>query len=198
MEWYEQEVRGIERRLRRDPPPPGSSAFYGGSSIRLWGTLREDFPAARPINLGFGGATLEACAHFFDRLVTPVRPGALILYAGDNDLGDGRSPTDVLDAFRGLAGSAEKLPGPVEKAFLAIKPSPARRSLQGAIREANRLVRDDLEARPSWSYLDIHTPMLDDSGEAKPELYVEDGLHLSAEGYRLWAELLRNWGPLAT
>ena len=62
MLWYELEVRGIERRLRKAPPAAGSTAFYGGSSIRLWETLREDFPAARPINLGFGGATLEACA----------------------------------------------------------------------------------------------------------------------------------------
>ena len=135
--------------------------------------------------------------HFFDRLVTPIRPATLVLYAGDNDLGDGRSPQDVLDAFRRLADSAERLPGEVPKAFLAIKPSPARRYLLDAIREANGMVRDDLEVMPSWSYIDMHSPMLDAVGEPRTELYVEDGLHLSTEGYRLWADLLRGWGPLA-
>ncbi len=53
-----------------------------------------------PINLGFGGSTLAACAWFFDPIVAPVsHPQTLILYAGDNDLGDGRHPEEVLFFF---------------------------------------------------------------------------------------------------
>ena len=81
MQWYEGEVRVLERacagRFSGDRPP----AFYGSSSIRLWDTLAEDFDP-RVLNLGFGGSTLEACDYFFARLVPPVKPRSLLLYAG--------------------------------------------------------------------------------------------------------------------
>ena len=32
--------------------------------------------------------------------------------------------------------------------------------------------------------------MIDGDGRPRPELYVEDGLHLSPTGYRLWTEIL--------
>src|SRR5215470_9581276 len=102
MEWYEQEVRELEQavavRVNGDRPP----VFYGSSSIRLWTTLAEDFDP-RVLNLGFGGSTLEACLYFFARLVPPTHPRSLLLYAGDNDLGDGRSPDDVFATFRRFA-----------------------------------------------------------------------------------------------
>src|SRR5579863_5577261 len=84
MDWYESEVQALERtslsRVNGNHPP----VFYGSSSIRLWDTLAEDFDP-RVLNLGFGGATLEACDYFFARLVPPVNPRSLLLYAGDND-----------------------------------------------------------------------------------------------------------------
>jgi len=45
MEWYEDEVRWLERTRNLglvDPPPV---AFYGSSSIRLWETLQTWFKA---------------------------------------------------------------------------------------------------------------------------------------------------------
>ena len=35
------------------------------------------------VSTTFDGSTLAACVHYFDRLVTPVRPRSLVLYAGD-------------------------------------------------------------------------------------------------------------------
>src|ERR1700738_2088625 len=83
VQWYESEVQELERaadgRVNGNRPP----VFYGSSSIRLWETLAEDFDP-RVLNLGFGGSTLEACDYFFARLVPPVHPRSLLIYAGDN------------------------------------------------------------------------------------------------------------------
>jgi hypothetical protein len=50
------------------------------------------------LNQAFGGSTLEACDHFFARQVLPVRPRSLLVYAGDNDLGqNSRAPQDLFD-----------------------------------------------------------------------------------------------------
>ena len=94
MQWYESEVEALVRatatRVNGSRPP----VFYGSSSFRLWDKLAEDVDP-HVLNLGFGGSTLEACDYFFPRLVWPVHPCSLLLYAGDNDLGDGRSPEQV-------------------------------------------------------------------------------------------------------
>lgn len=125
MDWYEAEVRNLERasalRLPRGRPP----VFYGSSSIRLWDTLAKDFDP-RVLNLGFGGSTLEAFDYFFQRLITPVNPRSLLLYAGDNDLGDGRDPEQVVSWFRSLADKLERSLGAIPLGFVSVKPSPAR------------------------------------------------------------------------
>jgi lysophospholipase L1-like esterase len=187
--WYEMEVRGMERAFRKFVP--GSSppvVFYGSSSIRLWSTLAEDLGDPRIINLGFGGSTLAACASYFERLVVPRRPGSLVLYAGDNDLGDGRSSEDVVESFRELLGKVNSLLGPIPFAFLSIKPSPARWYLIDEIRSTNATIRQDLQSRPNSTYIDIFDPMLGANGRPRPELFAVDGLHLSEAGYRVWAE----------
>jgi len=189
MQWYESEVRVLERasvsRANGDHPP----VFYGSSSIRLWTTLPEDFDP-RVLNLGFGGSTLEACDYFFARLIPPVHPRSLLVYAGDNDLGDGRSVEGVLGSFRSLADKVTTSLGAIPLGFVSVKPSPARCAIRDRIRRFNHLVRDEIKARPSGYYVDVYSAMLDRSGKSRPELFLEDGLHLNREGYRLWGNLL--------
>jgi predicted GNAT superfamily acetyltransferase len=106
MEWYEPEVRELIERLAARPVAE-PAVFYGSSSLRLWETLAEDLGDARAVNAAFGGSTLEACAYYFGRIVPPLGPASLVVYAGDNDLGDGRSPDDVLASFRRLTASVD-------------------------------------------------------------------------------------------
>lgn len=181
----------LESAARAVPPDAAPVVFYGSSSIRLWDTLAADLPGVPTLNLGFGGSTLAACARYFERLVVRRRPRAVLLYAGDNDLGNGRSPEDVLDAFRDLAAQSERLLGPTPLAFLSIKPSPARWAIDAQIRRANELVRAETEARPACEFLDVYPRMLGPDGMPRRELYADDGLHLSKVGYGLWAAFLR-------
>jgi lysophospholipase L1-like esterase len=187
MQWFEAEVRALERAtaVNGNRPP----VFYGSSSIRLWDTLAQDFDA-RVLNLGFGGSTLEACDYFFPRLVPPVHPRSLLVYAGDNDLGDGQSVDQVLISFRSLADKVKKSLGGIPFGFVSVKPSPARYSILDRIRRLNDLVRRDIESRPSGYYVDVFPAMLDQSGKPRAEFFLEDGLHLSREGYQLWGRLL--------
>jgi lysophospholipase L1-like esterase len=188
VEWYESEVQALVRAnesVNGTRPP----VFYGSSSIRLWDTLAGDF-APHVLNLGFGGATLEACDHFFERLIPPVNPRSLLLYAGDNDLGDGRGVEEVLGWFRSLADKAAASLGAIPFGFVSVKPSPARFPIVDKIRDLNDLVRQEIESRPSGYYVDVFSAMLEPSGKPRAGLFLADGLHLSREGYRLWGRLL--------
>jgi len=187
MQWYEQEVRGMEQARNTAPPRCGAVVFYGSSSIRLWSSLRNDFPGVNPVNAGFGGSTLAACVYFFDRLVLPYRPHSVVLYAGDNDLGDGKRPEDVRDSFRAFLHKMEQL-GPIPLGVISIKPSPARWNLRNSIDRTNAMIRQEMAARPSSYYIDIVPAMLTPQGGPRTDLYQPDGLHLNPEGYRIWAD----------
>jgi len=189
MYWYEEDVRALERDRIRPAIGTAPPAFYGSSSIRLWDSLAEDVGPGI-VNLGFGGSTLEACDYFFQRIVPPVRPPSLLLYAGDNDLGDGRSPDQVFGWFRSLSDKVEAALGGIPLGFLSIKPSPARRSILDRIMHTNSLVRAYTGTRPSLYYVDIVPAMLDAAGNPDPALFAADGLHLSREGYRVWGRAL--------
>jgi len=189
MLWYESEVAALERAtagVNGGRPP----VFYGSSSIRFWETLAEDFDPA-VLNLGFGGSTLEACDYFFMRLVPPVHPRSLLLYAGDNDLGDGQTVEKVFAVFRALSTKVEDSLGLLPFGFISVKPSPARYAILDRIRRLNDLVRADIEARPSGFYVDVYSAMLDESGKPRHEFFLADGLHLNRAGYRLWGSLLQ-------
>ena len=176
-----------------------STLFYGSSSIRLWRTLQEDFSEYRPVNLGFGGSTLAACVWFFDRIVAPFSPDSLVLYAGDNDLGDGRHPEEVFIFFQQFAARAgrrfgERLPC----YFVSLKPSPSRRELAGRFEHANRLIETEILRRHrNWGFINTHDQMLDIYGRARGAYFEADGLHMNARGYALWTRIIRAGVPPA-
>lgn len=190
MDWYETEVQQLVLRLREHVATPSPVVFYGSSSIRLWDSLQADFSDAHVVNCGFGGSTMEACAWFFARVVRPLAPAALVLYAGDNDLGDGRRPEFVLEQLGFLLSQLDASVGPIPLAVLAIKPSPTRWSLRGAIEQTNAALSLRARDRPRTRYVDVYTPMLE-RGEPRSELFLDDGLHLSQRGYALWREVLQ-------
>lgn len=191
MDWYEAEVAGLEREAARRILPECPAVFYGSSSIRMWDTLSQDLASDRVLNRGFGGSTLAACVHFFERVVLPVRPGSLVLYAGDNDLGDGRSVDDVVATFGQCLYKLDLYLGPAPFGFLGIKPSPARWHLLDRIHRVNSSVAGMIRARRSPSlFIDTVNPMLSPDGHPDGNLFLDDGLHLSRRGYNLWTQLI--------
>ena len=189
-EWFSQEVAGLIQRRDAAPLPAGVVVFYGSSSMRLWESLADDFAGTPTINLGFGGSTLGACIYYFDALIPPCHPSALLCYAGENDIGDGRAPDAIVHDFRLLHAQVAGLPGEVPFGFLSIKPSPGRWKFIDRIREANRRIAEQIAQRPQSHFIDVFTPMLDDNGQPRRELWTEDGIHMTRDGYRVWWQAL--------
>ena len=57
--------------------------------------------------------------------------------------------------------------------------------------EETTLIQAQCKGDDGLIYLDVSKSMLDDDGMPKKELFVNDGLHLTDEGYKLWASLLK-------
>jgi len=187
---WEAEIQAFEAEAEADLPPDGAVLFVGSSSIRMWTTLADDFPSVPVINRGFGGSEIADAIRFTHRIVLPYEPRMVLLYAGDNDIANGKSASEVLaDVQRFVDLVHESLPE-TRIAFIAIKPSIARWKLVDEMEKANNLVREYAAANDRVEYIDIFTPMLGEDGWPRQELFMEDGLHLNDEGYALWKDIV--------
>jgi lysophospholipase L1-like esterase len=168
------------------PPPAHPVVFTGSSSVRLWTTLAEDFPGVPALNRGFGGSHVRDAVWHADEVAVRYQPRRILIYAGDNDVFDGRTPQQVLSDFQAFVARVHRDLPRTPIAFIAIKPSPSRAHLLAVQREANALVKAYAEREPLVDYIDVFTPMLDADGQPRAELFVEDRLHLNRDGYALW------------
>jgi len=184
------------RRARRDscptpPPPRNASLFAGSSSFRLWTSLPEAFPERQVINRGFGGSQMSDLLVFVDRIVLPYEPAELFVYEGDNDLPAGKSPETILQHFQAFVELVRSRLPETDIYFVAIKPSPSRVEWLAHAAAANGLIATYCAAIERVDFIDIFAPMLDANGQPRGELFVEDRLHMNAEGYAIWSEVIR-------
>lgn len=190
---YEAEIAALEAKYA--DKPAGNIVFYGSSSLRLWPRLTRDFPNVGIENWGFGGSTLEQCAHFFERALVPRKPRGLVFYGGDNDLFLGASPEAVWNSLRALLDSRDARLGSIPFAFLSVKPSPARLELLPRIIESNEWCRREIAGRENAIWVEVFAPMLDSNALPRRELFAADALHLSLAGYDLWRAILEREVP---
>ena len=191
MFWYEDEIKRLEKRRKGLTSQP-ETLFYGSSSIRLWSSLDKDFAEYSPINLGFGGSTLAACTWFFNRVMVDYSPARIILYAGDNDLGDGRHPEEVFLFFQQFAVRVSDRFGSLPCYFISLKPSVARAQLLKQFYFTNQLIAGEIKKLANWHWIDVYNAMLTADGKPDPSYFLEDGLHLNPTGYELWAKIIKS------
>lgn len=191
--WYEREIRAFEAADKASMPAPGQVLFIGSSSIRMWETLAEDMKPAPVLNRGFGGSKTGEVLAVFDRIVLPYKPSVIVYYGGDNDLGTDN--TDAKAAAEGFIAFDQRVREALPETsvfFIAIKPSVQRWKNWDAMKQANELVQNYCEKSPGANYLDVATPSLTAEGKPDPTTFLEDGLHLNAAGYRIWARVVRD------
>ena len=188
---WDQSIAAFDAADRGHTPPPGGIVFVGSSSIRLWNHLEDDFRAPPVvINRGFGGSKMSDCTRYLSRLVIPYKPRLVLVYAGDNDLAEGKSPQEIFQSFvKFVEGVHRELPATLI-AYISVKPSPARAMLIPKARETNRLILQYINAGQNLDFIDVFTPMLDADGRPRAELFRADALHLNNTGYALWKSII--------
>ena len=163
--------------------------FVGSSSIRLW-KLPNLIAGLPTLNRGFGGSHLADTLHYLRPLVLRHEPRAVVIYAGDNDIANGVTPVEIADAFRRLVKRIHSSYPQSVILYISIKPSLKRWEMREKQREANNLVAAHCAVDARIAFLDISEPMLGADGKPRPELFVDDGLHLSEAGYAIWLGLV--------
>jgi len=192
---WEKDVAAFEAADRTSPPPKDGILFVGSSTIVRWKTLQQDFAGQPVINRGFGGNTIADSTHFADRMIVPYRPRMIFLRAGGNDIHNGKTPEQVFQDFKDFVATVHaKLPK-TEILFISLAPSIARWDERDASKKLNALVAAHVKTDRRLKYIETYDTTLDAKGQPRPELFVEDKLHFSPEGYKLLIEKVRPFVP---
>lgn len=183
---FADEIRDFQTLDSLNFPGTGKIVFTGSSSFRMWEDMQRDFPDHPLINRGFGGSTLPDLLTYKEILIKPYKPRQVVIYCGENDVASGATPQQVLEDFTKLFRYIREEVPSASIVYVSMKPSPSRSQLIGNIRQGNELIRDFLQKKPNTRFVDVFTPMLDAKGNIRPELFLEDQLHMNRDGYAIW------------
>jgi hypothetical protein len=199
---WEHDIQAFEAADHTHPPPMNAVLFTGASNIRLWKNVGEAFPGHEIFNRGFGGAEMSDLVEFAGRIVIPYHPKIVIIYAGDNDLADHKTPEQITAAFQAFAQKVHAALPDTVIGCIAVKPSPSRAKLIAQVKQTDTLLESFCRTTANTIYIDDLTPMLNPTGGPRPELFGKDGLHLNEQGRAIWISLIQpildHYDPLKT
>jgi lysophospholipase L1-like esterase len=189
---WEPAIKKFEDADKLSPPPQNAIVFIGASSIVRW-NLKESFPelGAQAINRGFGGSLAADSTRYADRIVIPYKPRMVVFYAGDNDVEANHTPQQIAGDFTAFERKVHAALPQTQIVFISIKPSIRRFPWIEQIKGANALVKQYCATHPHLTFVDIVPQMLGPDGKPRKELLVEDGLHMTAAGYKIWNDAVR-------
>src|SRR5438067_7294852 len=190
-QFWQFQIRAYEKADQASSPKPGVIVFTGSSSIRYWKTLSDDMQPLNVINRGFGGSQIAHVTYYARRIVTPYRPRAVVLYAGDNDLSfpPWKSPETVLNDFKQFVGTVHGDLPETWIYYISMKPAPWGN--WQLMDQTNRMIAAYISTQPRVQFIDVSSAMLDSQGKLRRELYGWDPMHMNASGYALWTSIVK-------
>jgi lysophospholipase L1-like esterase len=162
------------------------SLIFLGDSLTEWFDWQARFPSYRAINLGIAGETVEGLLGRLDRVRSRISDGdAVFLMTGINNIAMGRE--EIAGVYREIVA---RLSPPRTASCLVIQ-SVLPIDIPGTdnaviVRFNERLARMAVEFKAR--YLDLYTVFTDRRGNPRPGYLLDDGVHVSAEGYRAWSD----------
>lgn len=185
-----------DARLAAPNPEKPRVIFLGDSITDLW-RLNEYFPDRDFVNRGISGQTTAQMLGRVESDVMRLRPTALLVLGGTNDIGRGFSLTAIEDNLTMIADLAD-FHG-VKVIFASVLPvsdyhkdvdpnyEMTRTRPPGTIRSLNSWIQTFCAQR-KFQYLDYYSAMVDGSGSLQSD-NSDDGLHPNSKGYRIMAPL---------
>jgi len=195
--YWRKDIQQIEARYTEGYPDV-DIVFIGSSSIRKWETLKSDFAPYMVVNHGFGGSKVADSTYYYDRLVTPFKPEAIVIFSGTNDIhGMTKTSKNGEDVYRLFTEFYEKsrneLPS-VPVYYISISPTKARWKVWKDAEKANELIKEYAQGKVGLTFIDTTEALLK-GGEPNPDILQKDGLHLNEKGYGLWTSIIN---PIVT
>jgi lysophospholipase L1-like esterase len=179
-------------------PNPASPriVFYGDSITDFW-RLNEYFPGKDFVNRGISGQITGQMLGRFRADVVALKPAAVLLLAGTNDIARGVDPATIANNLTMICDLADTAKIkvilssilPVSDHHKAVNPAweRTRQRPPAVILELNKWMQTFCEKR-GYTYLNYFPALAGADGQLAPNL-ADDGLHPNPAGYRVMAPL---------
>lgn len=209
-------LRGYEKTIQayeEQPIETGRILFYGSSGFTYWSQksgmrpLEEDIrmkdgsPAA--VNHGFGGGVMEQGLYYYDRLVKPWAPRAIVLRFFPNDIIIGYSPMEIMYLISLFCNQA-RADFPDVKFYLC-DAMPHKKFMDNAVwqrcaKQYNQLLHNYCELNEDCTYVGQSTwpgfyENPEDAGDyskVRTDIWIEDEMHFTQAGYDIYRDLFLN------
>lgn len=187
-----QDIQNFKKLDLENPPAKNAILLVGSSSFTKWTDVANYFPDKTIINRGFGGSRLTDLNDYAEDLLNPYQPKQIIIYCGENDFADNNKlkADVVVERFKTFYKKIRAKFPKIEVDYISIKYSPSREKLWPQMKEANKKIADFMKKQPHSAFIDITKVMQDENGNVRKDLFVEDMLHMTPEGYRLWTSVM--------
>ncbi|WP_172277792.1 GDSL-type esterase/lipase family protein [Chryseobacterium sp. LAM-KRS1] len=188
-----QDIQNFKKLDKETPPPKDAILLIGSSSFTRWTDMASYFPGKVIINRGFGGSRLTDLNAYADDLLAPYQPKQIIIYCGDNDFADNHDlkADVVVKRFKTFYKKIRQRFPNIEVDYISIKFSPSREILWPQMRETNKQIAAFMKKEKNAEYIDITKAMEDANGNVRRDIFLEDMLHLTPEGNKIWADVIR-------
>jgi lysophospholipase L1-like esterase len=183
--------RYAAENAKLQPPASGEErvVFMGDSITDFWGRRGGQFFPGKPyINRGISGQVTAQMLLRFHQDVVVLKPRAVVILAGTNDIGGNVGPTPLEVTEDNLTAMAEMARANNIKIVLAAlqpvcdyhRPQTSARPPEKIV-ALNRWIKEYAD-KNGLVYLDYYSATVDDKGMFRKEL-TDDGLHPNAAGY---------------
>lgn len=169
--------------------------FFGNSITEGWAKhFATMFPGRPYVGRGISGQTTAQMVLRFRQDVVALKPAAVVILAGTNDIAGNTGPATLEEIESNLAAMTELAQANgitvLLSSVLPVYDYPWKPGLQPApkIVALNAWLKQYAAARGA-TYVDYHTPMADDRQGMKAAL-ANDGVHPTDAGYRVMADIV--------
>ncbi len=165
---------------------PPASRLRDGEQV-----LKTELAAYRTLNLGFGH---DRTQHVIWRLqngeIDGIAPEWVVIHIGTNNFNDNNTPAEIMAGIAAVCHEVRTRLPTTQIVLMAILPRErkAGHPRRKALAEVNQLIAAHAREQ-KFIHLDIGQQFLDPAGDI-PVPLMPDALHLSADGYRIWAKAL--------
>ena len=169
----------------------GAVVFLGDSITQGWNSLAGAFPDLKVVNRGIGGDTTRGVLYRLNADVLALKPTAVVLLIGVNDIGLDGKPEDIADNIRAILLELKRFNPRMPVIVCKVMPSSEKQHRPAdKIEQLNALVDEMVKSDPQLNLCDTWSIYADENGHCKREEF-PDLLHPNAIGYAKWADALK-------
>ena len=149
-------------------------------------------------NRGIGGDTTQGVIDRLKVSLFDLNPTKIVLMIGINDIGRGMALDGIVERYNTILSSIKQnLPTTqvycmsVLSITQAVETQASRQDMIPMVKQLNPQIQQ-MATQYGYTYLDLFSQTVDSNDYLEPE-YSVDGIHLSAEGFVKWTQLVKSY-----